>query len=53
MNCDVASYLCTINLGAMTIVFVLVVIGIITALYGALEGVLEWWYSRKDRGDKN
>ncbi len=52
MFCDIQSYLCTINFGAMTLVLILVTVGIIATLYGVMEDVQRWWNSRKDGDDK-
>lgn len=53
MFCDIESYLCTINFGAMTLVLILLLVGISATLYGAIEDIQRWWSNRKDRGDKN
>ncbi len=52
MFCDVESYLCTINFGAMTLVLILLLTGIVATLYGVMEDVQRWFTNRKQGDDE-
>jgi hypothetical protein len=46
MECDYDLYTCTISMGSIVLVFVLVATGASICLYDIIDGLMEWWSNR-------